>query len=66
MQKLSLTKIPGCIPPYVALNRDSDVMSVLQSEKDYLEEKIRNPYSNDKKYFINTLYNIVFKNKRSA
>ncbi|MEL4455475.1 sugar transferase [Lutimonas vermicola] len=66
MQKLRLTQIPGCIPPYVALNRDGNVMSVLQSEKEYLEEKIRNPYTTDMRYFFSAIFNIVFKHKRSA
>ncbi len=66
MQKLRLTQKPGCIPPYVALNRDANVMSVLQAEKDYLEEKIRNPYFTDTKYFFKAIYNIIFKHKRSA
>lgn len=66
MQKMRLTQIPGCVPPYVALNRDGNVMSVLQSEKEYLEEKIRNPYTTDMKYFLKAIFNIVFKNKRSA
>jgi len=66
MQKLRLTQKPGCIPPYVALNREGNVMSVLQAEKDYLEEKIRNPYSTDLKYFFKAIYNIIFKHKRSA
>jgi len=39
---------------------------VLQAEKEYLEEKIKNPYFTDTKYFFKAIYNIVFKNKRSA
>ena len=66
MQKLRLTQKPGCIPPYVALNREGNVMSVLQSEKEYLEEKIRNPYTTDTKYFFKAIFNIIFKHKRSA
>jgi len=66
MQKLRLTQKPGCIPPYVALNRDGNVMSVLQSEKEYLEEKIKSPNTTDTKYFFKALFNIVFKHKRSA
>ena len=66
MQKLRLTQKPGCIPPYVALNRDGNVMSVLQSEKEYLEEKIKNPYTTDTKYFFKAIINIIFKHKRSA
>ncbi len=66
MQKLRLTQKPGCIPPYVALNRDGNVMSVLQSEKEYLEEKIKNPYTTDTKYFFKAVFNILFMHKRSA
>jgi len=66
MQKLRLTQIPGCIPPYVALNRAGSVMSVLQSEKEYLEEKIKNPYTTDTKFFFKAIYNIIIKHKRSA
>jgi len=66
MQKLRSSQKPGCIPPYVALNRSGNVISVLQAEKDYLEEKITNPYTTDIKYFFNALYNIVFNHKRSA
>ncbi len=66
MQKLRLTQKPGCIPPYVALNREGNVLSVLQAEKEYLDEKIRNPYTTDMKFFFTAIYNIVFKNKRSA
>ncbi|MCF6224519.1 MAG: sugar transferase [Flavobacteriaceae bacterium] len=66
MQKLRLTQKPGCIPPYVALNRKGNVMSVLQAEKDYLEEKINNPYFTDAKYFFTAIFNIIFRHKRSA
>ena len=66
MQKLRLTQTPGCVPPYVALNRDGNVMSVLQSEKEYLEEKIQNPYTTDTKYLLSAIFNILFKHKRSA
>ena len=66
MQKLRLTQKPGCIPPYVALNRAGNVISVLQAEKDYLEAKIKNPYTTDIKYFFMAVQNILFKHKRSA
>jgi len=41
-------------------------MSVLHAEKDYLEEKIKNPLTTDVRYFFSAVYNIVFKHKRSA
>lgn len=66
MQKLRLTQKPGCIPPYVSLNRSGNVMSVLQAEKEYLEEKIKNPYTTDTKYFFKALFNIIVRHKRSA
>lgn len=66
MQKLRTTQKPGCIPPYVSLNREGNVMSVLQSEKEYLVEKIKNPYSTDLRYFFKAVFNIVFNHKRSA
>lgn len=66
MQKLRIGQKPGCIPPYVSLNFSGDVMSVLQAEKKYLEDKIENPYFTDIKYFFSALYNIIFRHKRSA
>ncbi len=66
MQKLRNTQKPGCIPPYVALNREGNVMSVLQSEKDYLVEKMDNPYFTDLKYFFKAIFNIIIRHKRSA
>ena len=66
MQKLRLTQIPGCIPPYVSLNRAGNVMSVLNAEKEYLEEKLRSPFTTDTKYFFNAIFNIVINHKRSA
>lgn len=66
MQKLRLMQKPGCIPPYVALDREGNVMSVLQSEREYLEAKIRNPYTTDTKYFFKAIFNIIFRHKRSA
>lgn len=66
MQKLRLTQKPGCIPPYVSLNRSGNVMSVLQAEKEYLEQKIRNPYTTDTKFFLKALFNILVRHKRSA
>lgn len=66
LQELRLKFKPGCVPPYVALNRKSDVNSVLQSEREYLEEKVRRPYTTDTRYFFKAIFNIIFKRKRSA
>jgi lipopolysaccharide/colanic/teichoic acid biosynthesis glycosyltransferase len=66
LQELRLKFKPGCIPPYVALDRKSDVNSVLQAEREYLQEKIKKPYATDTKYFFRAIFNIIFKRKRSA
>ena len=66
LQDLRLTQKPGCIPPYVALNRNGNVEDVLQSEREYLNEKLKYPYTTDTKFFFKAIYNIVFKHKRSA
>lgn len=66
LQELRLKFKPGCIPPYVALNRKSDVESVLNAEREYLVQKVKNPYTTDLKYFFHAIFNIVFKGKRSA
>lgn len=66
LQELRLKFKPGCIPPYVSLDRSSSVEGVLQAEKEYLLEKTNQPYTTDIKYFFKGIYNIVFKRKRSA
>lgn len=66
IQELRLTQKPGCVPPYVALDRKGSVSSVLQAEREYLEEKNENPYTTDTKFFFKAMYNIIFKKKRSA
>ncbi|MDX1651954.1 MAG: sugar transferase [Brumimicrobium sp.] len=57
---------PGCIPPYVAFNKNNNLDSVLDCEKEYLEMKIKNPYFTDTKLFFKALINIIFRGKRSA
>ena len=66
LQELRVKFKPGCIPPYVALDRKSNVESVLQSEREYLQEKIRRPYTTDTRYFFKAIFNIIFRRKRSA
>lgn len=57
---------PGCVPPYVALNKSGAVEDVLQAEKQYLLDKEKHPYTTDINYFFRAIYNIIFKGKRSA
>lgn len=66
IQELRFKQKPGCIPPYVALNRKSSVVSVLEAEREYLIEKTKHPYFTDTRYFFKALFNIIFKRKRSA
>lgn len=66
MQKLRVLQKPGCIPPYVALNKEGKVSSVLEAEMEYLKDKISNPFFTDVKYFFKAIFNIVFLHKRSA
>ncbi len=66
LQALRIKQKPGCIPPYVALNRKSNVDAVLQAEYEYLIEKKKYPYTTDTKYFFKAIFNILFKSKRSA
>ena len=66
IQKLRLEQKPGCIPPYVALNRQGSVESVLAAEKEYLLEKKSNPYFTDSRYMFQAVINIMFRGKRSA
>jgi len=66
LQELRVQHKPGCIPPYVAMNRASSVSSVLNAEKEYLETKSRFPMSTDIKYLFWAFYNIIVKKKRSA
>ena len=57
---------PGCIPPYVALDKSGAVEEVLAAEKEYLLAKEQHPYTTDMRYFFKAIYNIIFKGKRSA
>lgn len=66
LKALRLKQKPGCIPPYVALNRNGDVESVQQAELDYLNQKIKHPYTTDMRYFFLAIYNIIIRRKRSA
>ncbi|MEY2763835.1 MAG: hypothetical protein RLZZ205_259 [Bacteroidota bacterium] len=57
---------PGCVPPYVSLNRGGSVDEVIQAEREYILEKKKNPYTTDMKFFLKAIYNIIFRRKRSA
>lgn len=66
VKKKRLKHKPGCIPPYVSLNRKSSLEEVLKAEMEYMTEKEKKPYFTDTKYFFKALFNIIFRGKRSA
>ncbi|MEZ5173506.1 MAG: sugar transferase [Bacteroidia bacterium] len=66
LQKLRMTQKPGCIPPYLALGLKSSVQDVQKAEREYLQEKLKRPYTTDFRYFYKALYHIIIKKKRSA
>ena len=66
IKKLRVKFKPGCIPPYLGLNSTSDLNSVYECERLYLNEKLKNPIKTDIKYFFNALYNIIFKSRRGS
>jgi lipopolysaccharide/colanic/teichoic acid biosynthesis glycosyltransferase len=57
---------PGCIPPYIAHDFGTTKESVLEAELVYMEQKTKNPYTTDIKYFFVSIFKIVFKGKRSS
>lgn len=66
LRELRIKQKPGCIPPYVALNRKGSVEEAIKAEREYLLEKQKHPYFTDTQYFFKAIFNIVFKKKRSA
>jgi lipopolysaccharide/colanic/teichoic acid biosynthesis glycosyltransferase len=66
IQEKRIQHKPGCIPPYVAHDFGTTKESVLQAELVYMEEKSKNPYTTDLKYFFVSIFKIVFKGKRSS
>jgi lipopolysaccharide/colanic/teichoic acid biosynthesis glycosyltransferase len=63
--QMRLKHKPGCVPPYVALLKQ-DVEEYIESERIYLLEKEKHPYSTDIKYFFKAVYNILTNKIRSA
>lgn len=63
--EMRLKHKPGCVPPYVALLKQ-DVEEYIESERIYLTEKEKHPYTTDLKYFFKAFYNILTNKIRSA
>lgn len=66
IQEKRIQHKPGCIPPYVAHDFGTSKESVLEAELVYMDEKLKNPYTTDIKYFFVAIFKIVFKGKRSS
>ncbi|NVK66298.1 MAG: sugar transferase [Flavobacteriales bacterium] len=66
IQSLRLKQKPGCIPPYVALNRASSKDSVLDAEETYLRLSKDRITRVDTGLVYLAFKNIVIKGKRSA
>lgn len=63
--RMRLKHKPGCVPPYVALLKQ-EVSEYIESERIYLTDKRKHPYTTDLKYFLKAVYNILTNKIRSA
>ena len=65
LQDLRIKVRPGLIPPYyVDLPKNFD--EIIQSERNYLEKKIKHPFITDFSYFFKAIFNIIFRGARSS
>lgn len=65
IKKLRAKFKPGCVPPSVALLMSS-MKDTITSERVFLLEKEKKPYTTDIKYFFKAVYNIITNKIRSA
>jgi lipopolysaccharide/colanic/teichoic acid biosynthesis glycosyltransferase len=56
---------PGCLPPYVALNMPDDKMNI-EAERIYIKDLSGNPRYTDLRYFLKSVYNMLFCRFRSS
>ena len=64
LQELRIKIKPGLVPPYYA-DLPANFNEILESEKIYIERKLRSPIKTDIKYFFKAFINIVFRGARS-
>ena len=55
---------PGLVPPYYA-DMPKEFDEIVESERRYLESKMKQPFKTDCHYFFKVWYNIIFKGARS-
>lgn len=66
MQELRIKVKPGLIPPfYYEKETPSTIEDVQASERKYIEAYLKHPFITDWKYFWGSIFNIIFKRKRS-
>lgn len=66
MQKLRVKVKPGLLPPFYYDRRTPRTIEEIQeSERNYTEAYLRHPFRTDWRYFWGTVYNILFRGKRS-
>ena len=64
LQELRTKFKPGLIPPYYA-DMPKTFDEIIESERQYLNNKQTHPFSTDVRYFFKAMYNIVIKRARS-
>jgi lipopolysaccharide/colanic/teichoic acid biosynthesis glycosyltransferase len=64
LKKLRVKFKPGLFPPYYA-DLPKNFKEIIESERNYLAQKMKQPFVTDVKYFTKAVFNILFKNARS-
>ncbi len=64
LKKLRVKFKPGLFPPYYA-DLPKNFKEIIESERNYLAQKMKQPFVTDVKYFAKAVFNILFKNARS-
>ena len=64
IKKIRIKTKPGLIPPYYA-DLPNSFLEIVESEKVYIENKLKKPFLTDILYFKRAFVNIVFKGARS-
>ena len=65
LQQLRIKTKPGLVPPYY-VDLPVTFEEICQSERNYLNQYIKNPLKTDIIYFFKAFYNIIIKRKRSS
>jgi lipopolysaccharide/colanic/teichoic acid biosynthesis glycosyltransferase len=65
LQKERIQYKPGCFPPYIALNMPDDKQNIA-AERIYISDFKREPRFTDIRYFLKSVYNMLFSKFRSS